>query len=322
MSIGAKHWALAQTVEGGSSPRIVLFFLADWIIGDDQVECWPSVETLAFETGMNRQTIMKATAALERQGLIEKRVEWSGIRKRVFYRLRGFDPVEWKKSTRPQSPNSRTSEIVDVRNPGCTESRTSEIPYHGGTKSRTADGTKSHTTDGTKSRTGTGNNRDIQGITGTSMSPLARASDDHNLELEPESDPKPKKTTRRKPSTPCPWDEGSSIPEELADWSAENFPTLNASEEFRKFVGWALSKDMRYARWDQAFRNWMGNALKFSQQRGGHGGSNYRPRRQPTCPGDWENEFKGVDYTRGAVMKEFTPEESARLATLAEEMNF
>ena len=46
MSIGAKHWALAQTVEGGSSPRIVLFFLADWIIGDDQIECWPSVETL------------------------------------------------------------------------------------------------------------------------------------------------------------------------------------------------------------------------------------------------------------------------------------
>lgn len=81
------------------------------------------------------------------------------------------------------------------------------------------------------------------------------------------------------PSTPCPWDEGSPIPEELADWSAENFPTLNASEEFRKFVGWALSKDMRYARWDQAFRNWMGNALKFSQQRGGNGGGRYPSNR-------------------------------------------
>ena len=179
MSIGAKHWALAQTVEGGSSPKIVLFFLADWIIGDDQVECWPSVETLAFETGMNRQTIMKATAALERQGLIEKRVEWSGLRKRVFYRLCGFDPVEWKKSTRPQCPNSRTSEIVDVRNPGCTKSRTSEISYHGGTKSHTTDGTKNRTSDGTKFRTGTGNNRDIQETTGNSLSPLAPASDDH-----------------------------------------------------------------------------------------------------------------------------------------------
>lgn len=178
MSIGAKHWALAQTVEGGSSPKIVLFFLADWIIGDDQVECWPSVETLAFETGMNRQTIMKATAALERQGLIEKRVEWSGLRKRVFYRLCGFDPVEWKKSTRPQCPNSRTSEIADVRNPGCTKSRTSEISYHGGTKSHTTDGTKNRTSDGTKFRTGTGNNRDIQETTGNSLSPLAPARDD------------------------------------------------------------------------------------------------------------------------------------------------
>ena len=159
------------------------------------------------------------------------------------------------------------------------------------------------------------------------MSPLARASDD--LELTPDVE-KPitkektkAKTSRRKPSTPCPWDEGASIPEELAKWSAENYPTVNAREEFSKFVGWALSKDMRYARWDQAFRNWMGNALKFSQQRGGNGGGgNYRSKRQPTCPGDWEKEYKGVDYTRGVVMKEFTPEESARLATLAEEMNF
>lgn len=155
------------------------------------------------------------------------------------------------------------------------------------------------------------------------MSSLAGASGELALTPEvetPVEKEKPKaNTSRRKPSTPCPWDEGSSIPEELADWSAENFPTIDASEEFRKFVGWALSKDMRYARWDQAFRNWMGNALKFSQQRGGNGGSNYRPRRQPTCPGDWENEFKGVDYTRGVVMKEFTPEEREELERLAEQ---
>ena len=152
------------------------------------------------------------------------------------------------------------------------------------------------------------------------MSPLAPASDE--LVLSPDSSEPKTKVKRRKPSTPCPWESGARIPEDLDEWAAAEYPTINASEEFQKFVGWALSKDMRYARWDQAFRNWMGNALKFSQQRGGNGGSNYRPRRQPTCPGDWENEFKGVDYTRGAVMKEFTPEESARLATLAEEMNF
>ena len=58
MSYEAKHWALSQTVSGGSAPKVILFFLADWVIGDDQKECWPSVERLVFETGMNRKTII------------------------------------------------------------------------------------------------------------------------------------------------------------------------------------------------------------------------------------------------------------------------
>lgn len=51
-------------------------------------------------------------------------------------------------------------------------------------------------------------------------------------------------------------------------------------------------------------------------------GNRYRSKRQPTCPGDWENEYKNVDYTRGVVMKEFTPEESAELNRICEEMGF
>ena len=210
MSVGAKHWALSQTVAGGSSPRIVLFFLADWVIGDDQTECWPTVDTLSFETGMNRQTIMKATASLEKQGLIEKRVEWNGLRKRVFYRLCGFDPKVWVNAPRPKNPSARTSEISDVRNLGGSESRTSEISYHGGTKSRTTDSPKSRTTDGTKSRTGTGNNREIQGTTGTSLPPLASG----DLVLSPDSEqpkakPKRTKTTTERPDDVDPqvWDE-------------------------------------------------------------------------------------------------------------------
>ena len=176
MSVGAKHWALTQKVEGGSSPKIVLYFLAEWIIGDNQTECWPSVETLAFETGFNRQTVMKATASLEKQGLITKRAEWlqedKSLKKRVYYRLNGYVPAEWENSLRPESPNLRKSKKSEVQDPGGTKSRTTD-----GTKSRTTDGTKSRTTDGTKSRTGTGNNRDIQGTTGTSSPPLAPASD-------------------------------------------------------------------------------------------------------------------------------------------------
>lgn len=136
------------------------------------------------------------------------------------------------------------------------------------------------------------------------------------------SAPTAPKLKRRSPSKPCPWEPGTPIPEELEAYAKEQFPTVDCYVEFQKFINYCLSHDKRFARWDAAFRNWLANALKFQQQRGGNGGSNYRPRRQPTCPGDWEKEFKGVDYTRGAVMKEFTPEESARLATLAEEMNF
>ena len=267
MSVGAKHWALSQTVEGGSSPRIVLFFLADWVIGDDQTECWPTVDTLSFETGMNRQTIMKATASLEKQGLIQKRVEWNGLRKRVFYRLCGFDPKQWVNAPRPKNPNSRTSEISDVRNLGGTESRTSEISYHGSTKSRTTDGTKNRTTDGTKSRTGTGINKKEQEVTGIASAATASASEPT---LFPEVDQsKPKKTSRRKPQVPCPWKPGTPLPENLKAWAAENYPTLNAEQVFQEFIGWMIAKDVRNAVWDQAFRNWMANELKKQAKRGG-----------------------------------------------------
>lgn len=266
MSVGAKHWALSQTVEGGSSPRIVLFFLADWVIGDDQTECWPTVDTLSFETGMNRQTIMKATASLEKQGLIEKRVEWTGLRKRVFYRLCGFDPTEWANAPRPKSPNARTSEISEVQDLGGTKPRTSEISYHGGTKSHTTDGTKNRTSDGTKSRTGTGINRKEQEVTGIASAASASASEPT---LFPEVDqPKPKKS-RRKPQVPCPWKPGTPIPDHLKEWAAENYPTLNAEQVFQEFIGWMIAKDVRNAVWDQAFRNWMANELKKQAKRGG-----------------------------------------------------
>lgn len=158
MSVGAKHWALAQKVEGGSSPRVILFYLADWIIGANQTECWPSLDTLAFETGMNRQTIMKATASLEKQGLITKRAEWlrsdKSLKKRVVYRLNGYVPSEWANSKRPEIPDStksRTSEKLYVQDSGHTENNTFD-----GTKSHTFEGTKNRTFDGTKFRTGTG----------------------------------------------------------------------------------------------------------------------------------------------------------------------
>jgi hypothetical protein len=113
--------------------------------------------------------------------------------------------------------------------------------------------------------------------------PLAPASDE--LELTPEVEKptekeKPKaKKSRRMPQTPCPWEPGTPIPENLKEWAAENYPTIDASHEFEKFVGWMIAKDVRNAKWDQAFRNWMGNALKKAAQRGGNGGGRYPSNR-------------------------------------------
>lgn len=321
MSVGAKHWALSQSVPGGSAPRVILFFLADWIIGEDQTECWPSVERLVFETGMNRKTIIKAIATLEENGLISRRVIWiydeqkNVPKKRNIYRLYGFVPSDWVNSRRPwPGPEDDLPKVPNLERPenGTTQKRNvpnSERPKLGARRSQIRS-------------TDVPNLGHKQGEVQGKEQGMSIRSPSDDLVLSADSEKSKPKAKRRKPSTPCPWESGARIPEDLDEWAAAEYPTINAGEEFKKFVGWALSKDMRYARWDQAFRNWMGNALKYQSQRGGYGSSGYRSKRQPTCPGDWEKEYKGVDYTRGAVMKEFTPEESARLATLAEEMNF
>lgn len=128
MSAGAKHWALAQKVEGGSAPRILLFYLADWIIGVDQTECWPSVERLVFETGMNRKTIIKALSSLEGQGLISKRSVWAYDenknvpKRRNVFCLLGYVPADWKDSKRP----STAGESAVVPNLERTENGTSQ----------------------------------------------------------------------------------------------------------------------------------------------------------------------------------------------------
>jgi DNA-binding transcriptional regulator YhcF (GntR family) len=210
MSVGAKHWALAQKVEGGSSPRIILFFLADWMIGDDQTECWPSLDTLVFETGMNRQTIIKATAALERQGLISKRVQWlradnGSLRKRVYYRLLGFRPEEWINSKRPESPKTRKSEISDVQETERTGSHTQE-----GTKNRTHLSTKNRTQEGTKFRTGTGNTGIRQEGTGIDT----RTTPD-DLVLFPDTEQPKAKSKRTKTTVARPDDVGEQVWDEF-----------------------------------------------------------------------------------------------------------
>lgn len=240
MSVPAKHWALAQNVPGSASNRIILYFLAEWVIGEDAVECWPTVSTLCFETGLNRQTVMKATAALEEAGLIEKsRICKKGPKGFVWethYRLVGFKPQEWIGIKRPTAIGERISksEKSDVQETVSTKNRTSEKQTREGTKNRTVDGVKNRTVDGvknrtvdgTKNRTRTGN---IQGIdreiTGKEITDVPAYEEGYFDSLfEPEAvapDPAPKKSVKKAAKAPRQWrgvmtDRPSDIP--VDDW--------------------------------------------------------------------------------------------------------
>lgn len=151
MSIPAFHWALSQRTES-SSQKAVLKCLAEWMIGEEAIECWPTVETIAFETDLNRETVMKATRALEKAGLIQKRRTCKGLLWQTRYTFVGYVPSEWIGSRRP---TVRTAGNADVRKDECTENRTSEKQDNDSPGNRTVDGLKNHTVEGTENRTRT-----------------------------------------------------------------------------------------------------------------------------------------------------------------------
>ena len=67
MSFAATRWAWSQAT-GRSSSKLVLLALADR--ADDAGLAYPSIATLATDTGLDRKTVMPALAHLESLGLI------------------------------------------------------------------------------------------------------------------------------------------------------------------------------------------------------------------------------------------------------------
>ena len=140
MSIPAVHWALSQRT-GSSSRKAVLKCIAEWMIGEKAVDCYPTVEQIAFETELNRKTVMDATRALEKAGFIKKRracnkkLQWE-----THYTLVGYEPSEWIGSRRPEC---RTFENPNVPKPEGTKTGTSVSPKNG-TYEGTKNGTYEH----------------------------------------------------------------------------------------------------------------------------------------------------------------------------------
>lgn len=292
MSVPARFWALAQDTKG--SERQVLNCLADWMVGNDAVVCWPSVETIAFETGCNRQTVMKATASLKQAGLITKKRRLVNDEWRMHYTLVGYVPSEWVNTERPtfESTENRKYEKPDLQDSVRTGNSTSESQ-----KNRTSESTAFRTLESTENRTRTGNNKEdkernkerFMRTSGNSSANAAVASaqaqtpypedfdqslfdearsmgSEPNVEITIEAPaPAPQKrkaAPRRRPATPCPFDADASIPDEYKA-IAEKVGIGNPQQVFSAFVNHALATDRRLTVWPAGFRTWCLNELRY-----------------------------------------------------------
>ena len=149
---------------------------------------------------------------------------------------------------------------------------------------------------------------------------VIKASPSDDLVLSPDTEQPKAKPKRTKTETDRPDDVDAQVWDEfliLRKLKRKTFTELALTGMRReaKAAGLSLEEAMTMC----VENGWQSFKAKYVRDNGGNG---YRSRRQPTCPGDWEKEYKGVDYTRGAVMKEFTPEESAELNRICEEMGF
>ena len=292
MSIPAVHWALSQKT-GSSSRKSVLKSLAAWMIGDYAVDCYPTIEQIAFETELNRQTVMDATRDLEKAGIIKKRRICKNLRWETHYSFVGYVPDEWIGSRRPEVVKSGNS---NVRNIEGTENRTYGNQYPERTKNQTIEGTGNHTSEGMENRTRTRIDKEDKESTRISMRPSAPSSAtasapasqaqppemsdeeleslfaDAQIELGSKPNDAPKRKApaapRKKPATRCPFDAEALIPDDyrqIADKAGIGDP----QSVFTAFVNYCLANDKRYVIWPSAFRTWCSNETR------------YRPNQKP-----------------------------------------
>mgnify|MGYP005945550233 CR=1 FL=1 len=333
MSHAAEKWARAQTV-GNATAKAVLKELAFRLNGKDGL-CCPSLKTLCIDLEIKkRDTVLAAVQRLEALGLIAREIERSesGEILRTLYSFPTFVPSEWE--DRPKRKVSRKSGLGIPKN---------GTPYP-----------ENRETVSQKSGDRYPENRDVTGKLNMETEPgkeqVIKASPSDDLVLSPDSDIRP--WAEVDPDVrPCsavdpevrPWSESPAPkhtqknfrskttvarPDDVGEQVWEEFLILRQQKK-KTFTDLALQGMRREAKaagltLEEAMtmsieRGWQSFQAKYVRDNSSNG---YRSKRQPTCPGDWEKEYKGVDYTRGAVMKEFTPEESAELNRICEELGF
>lgn len=292
MSIPAVNWALSQRT-GSSSKKAVLKCIAEWMIGERAVDCYPTVEQIAFETELNRQTVMEATRELAKAGLITKRRVCKNLRWETHYSFVGYVPEEWIGSRRPEV---RAAKQPDVQNAEGTGNRTPGKATLDGVGNRTIKGVKTNTHEGTENRTRTWIDMEDKESTRISMRTSGNSSaiaavasaqaqtpypDDFDQSLFDESlyeearsmgsepntvkaeAPKRRTTTpRKKPATRCPFGPDASIPPEYLE-IAQKAGIGDPQQVFSAFVNHAIAHDRSLVIWPAGFRMWCSNELRY-----------------------------------------------------------
>lgn len=304
MSHAAEKWARAQTV-GNATAKAVLKELAFRLNGKDGL-CCPSLKTLCIDLEIKkRDTVLAAVQRLEALGLIAREIERSesGEILRTLYSFPTFVPSEWE--DRPKRKVSRKSGQGIPKN---------GTPYP-----------ENRETVSQKSGDRYPENRDVTGKLNMETEPgkerVIKASPSDDLVLSADTEQPKAKTKRSKTTIDRPDDVGEQVWDEFLILRKQKRKTftelaLKGMRREAEAAGLSLEEAMTMC----VEHGWQSFQAKYVKDQ--NNGNRYRSKRQPTCPGDWENEYKGVDYTRGAVMKEFTPEESAELNRICEELGF
>jgi hypothetical protein len=97
----------------------------------------------------------------------------------------------------------------------------------------------------------------------TGSKPVAETETEKEPPLPPADagGPKPKRS-RRSPATPLPPD--FAITEDMRAWHrSKGISDRDADRQTENFTGHAIAKDVRWADWTQAWRNWLNKAVEF-----------------------------------------------------------
>ena len=233
-------WAIRQTAP--HTCKHVLMVLANR--ADKQHQCYPSLTSLAADTGMTRRSVGRCVQALESLQLIARKSR--GIQTTVYTLLVG---TQRHHSTKDSEPSNQGHSV--------TTPRDTVSPLVG---------TQSHHQNG-KVGTQRPYGRDtVSPLVGT-QSPMEPPIE---TKLNPKGNGEPKSEKRKtKPPLIFP------ITSTHREWAAKNGVTANLENETEQMLDHFRGKGETRLDWEATWRTWMRNSIKFNRN-GANGNGKHR----------------------------------------------